>query len=65
MFAYEGVDDKDMKFTIINEDTNEISTSVWEENKSEDRIVTLRIPKRTRQNLDFGIKNNYKIIAGV
>ena len=65
MFAYEGVDDKDMKFTIINEDTNEISTSVWEENKSEDGIVTLRIPKRTRQNLDFGIKNNYKIIAGV
>ena len=54
-----------MKFTIINEDTNEISTSVWEENKSEDGIVTLRIPKRTRQNLDFGIKNNYKIIAGV
>ena len=65
MFAYEGVDDKDMKFTIINEDTKEISTSVWEENKSEDGIETLRIPKRTRQNLDFGIKNNYKIIAGV
>lgn len=58
--------DKDINFTIVNEDTGELnSDEVWSKSIDEDGIVTLKIPKRTQDNKELGIKNNYKIIADI
>lgn len=63
-FSYDG--DKDIKFTIINEDTKEIEESgVWEITKIEDGYYNFSIQKRTQQNSNAGVKNNYRIIVSV
>ena len=63
-FSYAG--NKDIKFIVINEDTEEIEDSgVWEISKIEDGYYNFSIQKRTQQNQNAGVKNNYRILVSV
>ena len=55
-----------IKFIVINEDTEEIEDSgVWEISKIEDGYYNFSIQKRTQQNQNAGVKNNYRILVSV
>lgn len=62
-FAYEG--DKKINVTILDETTGKEVLSPWTKSTSDDGIVTVKISKRTKKNPGYGIKSNYKIIAGI
>ena len=62
------IDDKNknIKFTVINEDTKEVEESgIWKITEIEDGYYNFSIQKRTKQNPYDGVKNNYRIIVSV
>lgn len=64
-FSYEGEESREIKFSIIDINTGKEVLDPWIKTMNQEGIVTLRIPKRTRENLNLGIKSNYKITASI
>ena len=56
---------KDINILVINEDTGEIEEPGIYSITKEDDFTVLTFPKRTKQDPSLGIKNNYRILAGI
>lgn len=56
---------KDINILVMNEDTGKIEEPGIYSITKEDDFTVLTFPKRTKQNPSLGIKNNYRILAGI